>query len=82
MEEKEKEELILYPNPTDGEITLVNYQGGVETLKLVDALGKLVFFQVVNVSSAGVIINFEHLPKGMYYLKSTTEGMTFEINKK
>lgn len=82
IEEKIKEQLILYPNPTDGEITLANYSGGVESLKLVDALGKLVFFHVVNVSSSSVTINIEHLPIGMYFLKSTTEGISFEINKK
>jgi hypothetical protein len=82
IEEKIKEQLILYPNPTDGEITLANYTGGVESLKLVDALGKLVFFHVVNVSSSSVTINIEHLPTGMYFLKSTTEGISFEINKK
>ncbi len=82
IEEKVKEQLILYPNPTDGEITLANYTGGVESLKLVDALGKLVFFHVVNVSSSSVTINIEHLPTGMYFLKITTEGISFEINKK
>ena len=81
-EEKENESIILYPNPTEGEIILSNYTGELESLKMIDALGKQVSFQVLNVSFAGVTLNIEHLPVGIYYLKSLTEGLSFEINKK
>ncbi len=81
MEEKEKELLVLYPNPTPGEITIQNFTGKISDLVLMDALGKEVNYSVTAQTDNQVVINLAHLTTGKYYLKNLKDSTTFEINK-
>lgn len=68
--------LILYPNPTNGLLTIKNYipKSG-DILRLSDLVGRIVFEQVVDSKNE---FNIAELPKGVYFTQlSTTNGIQF-----
>ncbi|MDZ4847524.1 MAG: T9SS type A sorting domain-containing protein [Chitinophagales bacterium] len=67
---------MLYPNPTDGAVTL-KAEGifGKATFKLLDSMGKELSQQTVqgNELGQGVGVDLSQLSSGLYFLKIQTE---------
>jgi len=72
----ELEKIMLYPNPTDGAVTL-KAEGifGKATFKLLDSMGKELSQQTVqgNELGQGVGVDLSQLSSGLYFLKIQTE---------
>jgi hypothetical protein len=69
-----KSDIILYPNPTTGKITITYEDKGACTLvKVYDVVGQVVFTSAVSSPpSEGLgelVIDVSHLANGMYFLK-------------
>jgi len=64
----------VFPNPTNGELTIDNGQLKIENIDIYDVMGKKIIvnsqFSIIN------SINIEHLPNGIYFIKITTETGT------
>jgi hypothetical protein len=79
----------IYPNPTDGQLQITNYELRIENVEIFDVLGKKVQSLTFNVQSsetrnpkpekfpsfggAGVVINISNLPSGIYFIRIQTE---------
>ena len=65
-------EIAVYPNPTNGMLTIELPNGGVSIIQLINSIGQIVVNEkVVNEKSQ---INLQHLPSGIYFLKANTNG--------
>ena len=83
-------EISIYPNPTNGELRITNYETkfgvsplGIDNVELFDIIGKklsTVNYQQSNDKS----IDISHLPAGIYFVRITTEKgvITKKIIKK
>ncbi len=67
----------LFPNPTDGWITVIGATPGVE-LNIVNSMGQLI--RILSFDDMGHITVDLNLPSGVYYLQGIDKGTT--INKK
>lgn len=61
--------LQVYPNPSDGQFTLVTENYGLEKVEIYNALGEKLYEQTI--TAAQVNLNMQYLPAGAYYLKAT-----------
>lgn len=68
-------EVKLYPNPTNGNVTLEVAQGGTYTVEVVNMVGQSVHSEIINVNG-GEKINrdFSSLVKGIYLVNIKGEG--------
>ena len=60
------EKLSVFPNPTNGELTL-NWSGKVQFLEIRDALGRLVYKSPENLFEQH-ILNISHVERGVYFI--------------
>ncbi len=66
----------VYPNPTNGEVHLYLDEGNITTIRLFDARGAEVFYQVVAANATQFSV--AHLPKGVYLLQiEAADGFKF-----
>ena len=71
--DREKEQnILLYPNPTTGELQVTSYELQVTGIEIFDVYGKKL--------SSNHLINISHLPAGAYFVKIKTE--TGEVTQK
>jgi hypothetical protein len=66
-------EILIYPNPTDGQLIIDNGQLTIEKIEIFDLLGKMVFI-VETWRAASLQFDISYLPAGMYFLRITTEN--------
>ena len=59
---------VIYPNPTDGKITINNEQLTINNIEIVDVLGKILL-SIPSSSSPETIIDISHLANGIYFLR-------------
>jgi hypothetical protein len=80
---KENSSIVVYPNPTNGQLTIENGQLEIENIEIFDVLCRNVYSSTHPiVHSSTIIIDISHLPTGMYYLKiSGKENVTKKIIK-
>jgi hypothetical protein len=72
----ENENLSVYPNPAREEVNIA-VSGMINTVKILNNMGQLVFNQVVN--QADLKINTSNFSKGVYYLEiQTDKGISTE----
>lgn len=73
--------LDIYPNPTDGIITL-NSKNNIDKIEVINMIGKIVYTSDVNSNSKQ--LDLSHLPKSTYFIKtsnhSTSEYLKFILN--
>jgi hypothetical protein len=64
------EQLIIYPNPTTGEIRLTNldFRLTIDDIKIYDVVGRLQQSKIVNLQSE-IVLDISHLANGLYFLK-------------
>jgi hypothetical protein len=81
--EVEEPEVQAYPNPFNGELTLVldNFDNRPATIEVYDMLGKLIYIQKADApqNSYETILNLSNLPSGAYNVRVSTTD--FVINK-
>ena len=79
----EEPEVQAYPNPFNGELTLVldNFDNRPATIEVYDMLGKLIYIQKASApqNSYETILNLSNLPSGAYTVRVSTTD--FVINK-
>jgi alpha-tubulin suppressor-like RCC1 family protein/Leucine-rich repeat (LRR) protein len=66
LEDSEFSQAIVYPNPTKGEVNIVNI--AVEKATVYNVLGQLVKTFVLDSASTNNTINLSGLPKGIYFV--------------
>jgi len=80
IQENKIPEVSVYPNPTTGDLRIMNYDLRIEHIEIYDVFGRKVFSNHLITSSFNYIINISYLPKGIYIIRIQTEkGM---LNKK
>ncbi|MBQ1732249.1 MAG: T9SS type A sorting domain-containing protein, partial [Bacteroidales bacterium] len=76
-------EVQAYPNPFNGELTLVldNFDNRPATIEVYDMLGKLIYIQKIDApqNSYETILNLSNLPSGAYNVRVSTAD--FVINR-
>jgi len=70
VNEQEKAQLKVYPNPTVGQLTINNEQLTINNIEIFDIFGKT---HHLITSSSNHLINIAHLPAGVYFVKIYTE---------
>jgi PKD repeat protein len=65
--------ITIYPNPTDGKLTIENGQLTIENVEIFDLMGKNVFQLSTFNSQLSTQIDISHLPVGVYFVKIKTE---------
>ena len=70
----DQSEVTIYPNPTNGQVTILGSKSELEEIKLFNAFGQIISANSFNVSynEASTIIDLSSLRQGMYYIKTTT----------
>lgn len=66
IEDSVFEKIVMYPNPTKGELTISNVT--LEKANVYNTLGQLVKSFTLNLSNTDNTINLSGLPKGIYYV--------------
>jgi hypothetical protein len=77
--------LIIYPNPTNGELKIESRESRIEDIRIFDIVGKRIPFQIRESElQQGVRIDISHFPAGVYSLSIQTDKgtITREIMKK
>jgi hypothetical protein len=73
-EEIETEQTFgVYPNPSNGFITISGIENTTYQAQILDMTGRVVFQQQINGQTAGVQLNIEALAKGYYTLQLSNE---------
>lgn len=69
-------EMVVFPNPTKGELTLQFSQqiGGKGMLTVVDLSGKVIEKQIVNATDNKIVYSLAHLDNGVYFIQLSTEN--------
>jgi hypothetical protein len=68
------ESILIYPNPTTGEIRVESGNLRVENVEIYSVIGKKVLTTQVSQISPETVINISHLTAGVYFLKISTEA--------
>jgi len=64
------ESIMVYPNPTTGELRIKSVEYRVESIDIFDVYGRLLNSTIYNLNST---INISHLQAGVYFVKITAE---------
>ncbi|MCL2511242.1 MAG: T9SS type A sorting domain-containing protein [Bacteroidales bacterium] len=67
-------EIMIYPNPTDGEIQVTSYELQVTSIEIFDVMGKKQKAEGRRQNETLNSINISNLPIGVYFLKIQTEN--------
>lgn len=67
--EYKQKPIRIYPNPSHGKFNIEFSTSGQRQLYIINMIGKTVF--ELSTSERDIYIDIEHLPKGMYFLKTT-----------
>jgi hypothetical protein len=76
----ENGELTIYPNPTDGQLQITNYELRIENIEIFDVMGRKVQSFEFKVQSSEFLnfkpetLNISNLPTGIYFLRIQTEN--------
>ncbi|MCX6274149.1 MAG: T9SS type A sorting domain-containing protein [Bacteroidetes bacterium] len=66
--EKENDQLLLWPNPTEGKLAIGSRQYAISTIDIYNTLGELVLTTAVN--REPLTVNCEPFPPGIYFVKA------------
>jgi hypothetical protein len=65
--------VVIYPNPTTGELTITNYKLRITKVEVFDVYGRKLSSHHLIVSSSHHIVNIFHLQAGIYFVRIETE---------
>ena len=64
----------LFPNPTDGQLTLVNENNmDIETIIIIDINGRIIQELVIEESSINMNFSIANIARGIYFVKIQTD---------
>ncbi|MCL2435815.1 MAG: C25 family cysteine peptidase [Lentimicrobiaceae bacterium] len=63
----------IFPNPTTGELRIVNYELEIKSIDIFDVMGRKVSSHHLITSSSNHHINLSHLQSGIYFIKVYSE---------
>ena len=64
------DQISIYPNPTNYELKITNYEGKINSVEICDIAGRIVLIPQLSFLNS---INVAHLPKGVYLVKIHTD---------
>jgi hypothetical protein len=66
--------IVVYPNPTRGELIINNYELKINNVEIVDVLGRVVFTRHCGLDpqSPAISVDASTLPAGIYFLRIQT----------
>ena len=73
VQRSSKNDIILYPNPTNGLLYIQPTQTPINQVKIFNSLGVMVFYQ----PSESLEIDLSDLPSGIYHMELSSDGTTF-----
>jgi hypothetical protein len=75
VDEVEKsDEIVVYPNPTEGQLRITNIELRITNIEIFNLLGKKQKIGQSEIGQSEISINISHLPSGMYFVRITTEN--------
>ena len=77
---KNEELLIIYPNPTQGELFFTPMLNNPYSLTIIGSNGSVIM-QIPEASIEGRVVNFENYPSGEYFLRLDYESGSTEVKK-
>lgn len=66
--------LSVYPNPTNGVITLNTQDDAIESVTVTDQLGNMVFYKHIDPAAVEVTIDLSHLSNAVYTINAVAKG--------
>jgi hypothetical protein len=77
IDREREENILVYPNPTTGELRITNYGLQIDEIEIYDVYGRKLSSNHLIDSSPHPHINISHLSAGIYFLKlATPKGIT------
>jgi len=73
------DQFSIYPNPASDRVSVSIATGQIQTVQLIDALGRVVFTQSVN--EASTVVDLSQLQTGHYFMKVITEKGNQQIQR-
>jgi hypothetical protein len=64
--------VVVYPNPANGQITIMGSNSELAEMKVVNTLGRVVNTSIVHINETSATIDLSTLSKGLYYIKTKT----------
>jgi len=77
INENLQHQILIYPNPTTGELIIENGELRIENVEISDVYGRKVSYHHLITSSSNQKIDISHLQVGIYFVKLITEKGTF-----
>jgi len=72
IEEKKENELLIYPNPSDGTFYIHENSSKINNIQIFNSLGQQINFQLISINSKNSI-TLDNTGKGVYYVRVTFE---------
>jgi hypothetical protein len=73
VSENEMEDIVIFPNPTTGELGIRNYELGIRNIEVFDVYGRKLSQISYPNSQLSYLIDIFHLQAGIYFVKITME---------
>ncbi len=73
--------LNIYPNPTNGQLTIESGGAAIESVAIFDIAGRLIGKKGVNTNGASVVLDCSDLPNGIYFIHSQLANGQNAISK-
>jgi len=67
------EQIVIFPNPTTGELGIRNYELRIESVEVFDVYGRKHECTNARKHEGGILMDISHLPAGIYFVKINTE---------
>jgi hypothetical protein len=64
--------LLLYPNPTSGEVFIISKQNQIQSIKIINSAGQTIYSE--NIQGFYHPFNFEKFPSGIYQIQINTDN--------
>nr|WP_294861183.1 T9SS-dependent M36 family metallopeptidase [uncultured Fluviicola sp.] len=74
LNENKTAQIQVYPNPSNGKLTVKNSNSGIQQIELVDLSGKTVYTKAVENDNYEIAIDISSLKKGLYLMKVQTQN--------
>jgi aminopeptidase N len=67
-------DVVVYPNPTEGEFRIRNYESGMVSVEIYDVMGKMQQAECGRRKAEGeVVVDISHLAEGIYFMQIKTD---------
>jgi extracellular elastinolytic metalloproteinase len=73
LSENKATQIQVYPNPSNGKLTVKNSNSEIQRIDLVDLSGKIVYANTIENDNYEVILDISNLKKGLYLMKIQTQ---------